>query len=107
MTCDDGGRQVERERRAEAQPAGVLDEVVAAGREPGEGEPDVGRHLGRADQVERPGRHAGVLADPEALDDEAVALRPGAGSGTSSSGVIAPEPRAAIAVTILNTEPGT
>ena len=48
-----------------------------------------------------------AVADAEALDEQAVPPRPGLLLDTSSSGVIAPEPRPATAVTILNTEPGT
>ena len=47
-----------------------------------------------------------AVADPEAVDEQAV-LAPRGCSWYVVAGVIAPEPSPAIAVTILNTEPGT
>ena len=48
-----------------------------------------------------------AVADPEARRRGSPSPRPRAGPRRSCPGVIAPEPRPAIAVTILNTEPGT
>ena len=105
----DRRRQVERDRGPEAELRRLVDEVVAARRQPGQRVPDVAADLGRADEVER--RVAGLrvvaVLDPEPLDEEAALL----GLGLLRERRVGGRPRRCpgprSAVTILNTDPGT
>ena len=108
VTCEMAVGRSNGERRPEAHPLGVADQLGAAGPQPGQRVVDVARDLGRADQVERrrAGRRVVAVADPEAVDEQAVPLGRGWRRNVVS-GVIASEPSPATAVTILNTDPGT
>ena len=66
---------------------GVIDEVVAADLQARQGVPDVARDLGRADEVEslRAGLEVVPVADPEPLDDQALALGVRSARGRSST----------------------
>ena len=87
VTCDDRGRQVERDRRAEAHPRGDVDEACRRrSRSPASAYQMLQRHLGRAGEVERrvAGRRVVAVADPEAARRAGRPSRRPAAPGTSS-----------------------